>query len=90
MHDFTSLVKSHAMNVSNQCEALSRIKCEAASALLEARRIRRSKDLSFKEDAELSREEHRRIDELLKHLLVGHDGSPCPAGDRPVVSATRP
>jgi hypothetical protein len=72
------------------CEELSRIKREAASALIEAKRIRRSKDLSFKEDAELCRVGQKRIDEVLKHLLVGHDGSPCPAGDRPVVSATRP
>jgi hypothetical protein len=72
------------------CEELNRFKRDAISALLEAKKIRRSKDLTFKEDAELSREGRKRIDEVLKHLLVGHDGSPCPAGDRPVVSAIRP
>ena len=68
------------------CEELNRVKCHARSALLEARRIRRSKDLSFKEDAELSREGHRRVEDVIKHLLVGHDGMPCPAGNRPIVS----
>ena len=41
--------------------------------------------MSFQEDVELSRDEHRKIDDLLKHLLSGHDGLPCPAGDRPII-----
>ena len=57
------------------------------AALCEAKKIRRSRDVSIQEDAELSRESHRRIDALIKHLLAGHDGLPCPAGDRPIVRA---
>jgi len=69
------------------CEELELIRSEAEAALSEARRIRRTRDLSIHEDAQLSREGHRRIQELIKHLLVGHDGHPCPAGDRPIVKA---
>jgi hypothetical protein len=72
------------------CEELDLLKRAAASAILEAKRIRLSRDVSIYEDAELCREGHRRIYVLLKHLLVGHDGSACPAGDRPVVTATKP
>lgn len=68
-----------------QCPELDRFRREAAAALLEAKRTRRTRDVSIFEDAELSRESHRRIDALIKHLLAGHDGAPCPAGDRPIV-----
>jgi hypothetical protein len=68
-----------------QCEDLNQILQQAVSAFREAREIRRSKDLSFDEDGKLTRGEHKRIDELVKHLLAGHDGKPCPAGDRPIV-----
>jgi hypothetical protein len=67
------------------CAELERFKREAAAALLEAKKTRRTRDLTIYEDAELSRESHRRIDALIKHLLAGHDGGPCPAGDRPIV-----
>jgi hypothetical protein len=80
------IVEFRAMATKIQCEALSRILHDAHSAFREAREIRRSKDLSFYEDSELTRGEHDRIDALVKHLLVGHDGKPCPAGDRPIVS----
>lgn len=69
------------------CPELDRFRREAAAALLEAKSIRRMRDLSIHEDAELSREGHRRINALIKHLLVGHDGKPCPAGDRPIVKS---
>jgi hypothetical protein len=81
-----AIVKFRAMATKIQCEALSCILQEAHSAFREAREIRRSKDLSFYEDSELTRGEHKRIDALVKHLLAGHDGKPCPAGDRPIVS----
>jgi hypothetical protein len=68
-----------------QCEALSQIQQEAVSTFREAREIRRSKDLSFYEDSELTRGEHKKIDALVRHLLAGHDGKPCPAGDRPII-----
>jgi hypothetical protein len=72
------------------CEELNRIKLEAIAAFYAARDTRRSRDLSFQEDVELSRDEHRKIDALLKHLLSGHDGHPCPAGDRPIVGIVEP
>jgi hypothetical protein len=72
------------------CNELDRFRCEAASALLAARRIRLSRDVSIYEDAELCREGHRRICALIVHLLVGHDGHACPAGERPIVTATKP
>ncbi|MGA8452221.1 MAG: hypothetical protein WA785_16095 [Candidatus Acidiferrales bacterium] len=67
------------------CEEHNRLRREAVSAVLEARRIRWNSDLSFYQDSELSRDEHQKIDALLKHLLVGHEGKPCPGGDRPIV-----
>ena len=68
------------------CEEHNRLRDEAVKAVLEARRIRWSNDLSFYQDSELSRDEHKKIDALLKHLLVGHNGKPCPSGDRPIVT----
>jgi hypothetical protein len=56
----------------------------------EAKKTRRSRDVSIQEDAELSREVQRRVYALIKHLLVGHEGQPCPAGDRPIISAEAP
>jgi hypothetical protein len=72
------------------CEEHNRLRHEAVTAVLEARRIRWNSDLSFYQDSELSRDEHRKIDALLKHLLVGHDGKPCPGGDRPIVTMLDP
>ena len=72
------------------CGELDQFRRAAASALLEAKRIRLSRDVSIYEDAELSREGHRRIYALIIHLLVGHDGHACPAGDRPIVTAAKP
>jgi hypothetical protein len=71
------------------CEEHDRLRADAIAAVAEAKLVRRGdRDVSFQEDAELSREAYRLTDELLKHLLVGHDGEPCPAGDRPIVSIT--
>jgi hypothetical protein len=72
------------------CEELDRFKRDAASAFLEAKRIRFARDVSIYEDAELCEEWHRKIYALIKHLLVGHDGRACPAGDRPIVRAGKP
>jgi len=69
------------------CKEFDRFRDVARSALLEAKRIRRSKDLSFKEDFELTREGLKKIEDVIQHLLVGHAGKPCPAGNRPIVSA---
>jgi hypothetical protein len=69
------------------CTELDTLKREAVQVLREVRKIRRSKDVSFREDAELNDEKYKSINAVLKHLLVGHEGKPCPAGDRPIVSA---
>lgn len=68
------------------CEELDRLKREAAGVFREVKRIRRSKDLSFYEDAELTSDKRRSIHAVLKHLLAGHEGQPCPSGARPIVS----
>jgi hypothetical protein len=67
------------------CEQLKKLETDAARVLRELRKIRRSKDISFLEDAELNREKHQRVHAVLKHLLVGHEGLPCPSGSRPIV-----
>ena len=69
------------------CDELKALKYEAAHVLRNLRRIRRSRDLSFLEDAELTRVKHASINAVVKHLLVGHQGQPCPAGERPIVKA---
>jgi hypothetical protein len=79
-----------AMGPKVVCEEHNRLRDEAVKAVLEAKRIRWSNDLSFYQDSELSRDEHKKIDALLKHLLVGHDGKPCPSGDRPIVTTFNP
>jgi hypothetical protein len=68
------------------CEELKSLKCEAGTVLRRLRQIRRSRDLSFYEDAELTRLKHASVNAVVKHLLVGHDGKPCPSGERPIVS----
>jgi hypothetical protein len=78
------------MPTNQPCEELNRIRLEAIAAFHCAKETRRSRDLSFQEDVELSRDEHHKIDELLKHLLSGHDGHPCPAGDRPIIGVVPP
>jgi hypothetical protein len=72
------------------CEVLNRIKLEAIVTLHSARNTRRARDLSFHEDVELTRDEHEKIDALLKHLLAGHEGLPCPAGERPIIGIPQP
>jgi hypothetical protein len=71
------------------CEELKTLKHEAVHVFREVKKIRRSRDVSFYEDAELNREKYNSINALLKHLLVGHQGNPCPAGARPIVSLPR-
>jgi hypothetical protein len=78
------------MTAKIRCTELDLLKRAVASAILEAKRIRLSRDVSIYEDAQLCREGHRRIYALIKHLLVGHDGSACPAGDQPIVTASNP
>jgi hypothetical protein len=53
------------MTAKIRCKELDLLQRAAASAILEAKRIRLSRDVSIYEDAELSREGHRRIYTLL-------------------------
>jgi hypothetical protein len=71
------------------CAELDALKREAAQVVREVRKIRRSRDVSFYEDAELNGEKYKSINAVIKHLLVGHGGKPCPAGDKPIVSLAR-
>ena len=41
--------------------------------------------MTFHEDLRLSRNEYAQVYGVIKHLLVGHKGEPCPAGGRPIV-----
>jgi hypothetical protein len=67
------------------CDKLQSLKREAVLVIREVRKIRRSRDVSFLEDAELNSKKHQSLNAVLKHLLAGHAGKPCPAGDRPIV-----
>jgi hypothetical protein len=64
------------------CAELDSLKRNAVHVSREVRKIRRSRDVSFYEDGE----KYKSINALVRHLLVGHEGKPCPAGDRPIVS----
>jgi hypothetical protein len=55
----------------------------------EVRKMRRSRNVSFLEDADLNGEEFKSINTVTWHLLIGHDGKTCPAGDRPIVGRTQ-
>jgi hypothetical protein len=68
------------------CEELKVLKHNAARVLREVKKIRRSRDISILEDAALNQHKHKTLHLVLKHLLVGHGGKPCPAGTKPVVS----
>ena len=65
---------------------LDALKRDAGKVLRELRNIRRFRDVSFQEDAELNRRKRENTYVVLKHLLVGHEGKPCPAGDMPYCS----
>jgi hypothetical protein len=67
------------------CDKLQSLKREAVLVIREVRKIRRSRDVSFLEDADLNSKKHESLNAVLKHLLAGHGGEPCPAGDRPIV-----
>jgi hypothetical protein len=85
----TRNVESPAAGAKSMCAELDALKRKAADVARELRRIRRSKDVSFYEDAELNGEKSKSINAVIRHLLVGHEGKPCPAGARPIVSPGR-
>jgi hypothetical protein len=67
------------------CEQLQALTRDAARVLRELKRIRRAKDISVFEDVALTEHKHQSLHQVLKHLLVGHNGQPCPAAPRPIV-----
>jgi hypothetical protein len=77
------------MTSQSACEELDRLNREVVSAILEARAIRLSRDVSFQEDGALSRAANEKAEAVISHLLAGHGGKPCPAGGRPIVTAER-
>jgi hypothetical protein len=70
----------------SMCEDLKALQRDASRVLREVKKIRRSRDVSFVEDAALNQVKHHYLHRVVKHLLVGHGGRPCPAGPRPVVN----
>jgi hypothetical protein len=79
------VVESPTAATKRMCDRLQSLKREAVLVIREVRKIRRSRDVSFFEDAELNNKKHQSLNAILKHLLAGHAGQPCPAGDRPIV-----
>jgi hypothetical protein len=68
------------------CEDLKALRRNAARVLREVKKIRRARDVSFFEDAALNQAKHNSLHLVLKHLMIGHNGQPCPAGPRPIVN----
>jgi hypothetical protein len=64
------------------CEELERLRGDAKLAGLRASQSGRYGQFGA---PELKKEAQRKIDALIQHLLAGHNGKPCPAGDRPIV-----
>ena len=85
MQEFCAAIESLAVAQNRQCETLERLKREAIEAVLNAKRTRWSKDVSLYEDNEIATGHRRRIDAFISHLLAGHDGQPCPCGERPII-----
>ena len=70
----------------SSCPEFQKLERITTKTLRDVKLIRRSRDISFFEDAELNRLKHESVTALIKHLLAGHHGQPCPAGSRPIVS----
>jgi hypothetical protein len=70
------------MEAQPECEELKQLRRDAKAAGLRARRTGRFSQFGA---AERQKEAQRTIDALIRHLLVGHNGKPCPTGDRPIV-----
>jgi hypothetical protein len=82
-------VKFAATGPRTMCEELQTLKRKAVHVIRTTRKIRRSRDLTFYEDAELAHKKHSSLNAILKHLLAGHEGKPCPSGDRPIVRSAK-
>jgi hypothetical protein len=70
---------------SDHCDLLDQLQRDAVEAILRAKQMRRSKDVSLHEDKDLCRDQRQKIDAFIAHLLTGHEGEPCPCGDRPII-----
>lgn len=75
------------MTTKPKCEELQRLRSEAKTALLQAKRVDRFGHLT---DSGRQEDARRKVDAMIEHLLVGHNGKPCPAGDRPIVKPVEP
>jgi len=73
----------------SSCEQLNELNRNAQRVFREVQNIRRARDLNFFEDADLNGEKYECVTAVIKHLLAGHHGQPCPAGPRPIVSASK-
>lgn len=71
------------------CEELQELHLQATLAVVEAHRSGRFAELR-RDKARIQEEQDRKIYALIKHLLVGHAGQPCPAGDRPIIKPQSP
>jgi hypothetical protein len=71
------------------CEELDKLRLNAFCIFREVKEIRRSRDLSFFEDADLNGQKQESLTALVKHLLAGHNGHRCPAGSKPIVAAAK-
>lgn len=65
-----------------KCQELERLTQEAKLMALGAGRTDRFSQYGA---THRQKEADRAMDALIQHLLVGHNGKPCPAGDRPIV-----
>jgi hypothetical protein len=74
----------------SSCQELNKLHLDANRVFGEVKRIRRARDLSFFEDADLNCLKCESLTVLIKHLLAGHQGHPCPAGSRPIVTGPAP
>jgi hypothetical protein len=83
-------IKLPAMPQNGRCELLDQLQRDAVEAVLCAKQTRRSKDISLYEDSEIGGDQRRKIDAFIAHLLAGHDGKPCPCGDRPIIADRTP
>lgn len=87
LHKILSAIRLRAVAQNQQCELHDRLKLEAVEAILAAKKVRWSKDISLYEDSEMCTDQRLKIDAFISHLLAGHDGKPCPRGERPIVGS---
>ena len=84
-------VKFAATGPGTMCEELQTLKRKAVHVLIpyDAENSAAPATPTFYEDAELAHKKHSSLNDVLKHLLAGHEGKPCPSGDRPIVCSAK-